>query len=123
MAGIYDEEEFDQFTRKMPLKGIGAKIKQPFLITAGEDNPLSPIRFSVDFYHELAGPKMIMVYEGEGHGIRNSRDASFRADWIVDRFEGRSFSNRMVKVDSAGNHKVIEEGMGIREGTRQNNVI
>jgi dipeptidyl aminopeptidase/acylaminoacyl peptidase len=123
MSGIYDEEEFDQFARKMSLKGVGAKIKQPFLITAGEDDPLSPVRFSVDLYHELVGPKMIMVYEGEGHGIRDPRDASFRADWLVDRFEGRSFSNRMVKVDSAGNHKVIEEGMGIREGTQQNSVI
>lgn len=69
MSGIEDEAEFDKLAQKMTLKGLGAKIKCPLLILAGEDDELSPIHYTYEFFKELQGPKRLLVFEGQRHSV------------------------------------------------------
>lgn len=97
MAGYEDEEEFDRFAETLTLKGLGARIKCPFLIVAGEKDELSPIEYSYDLYDEITSPKKIVVYEGEGHGPSQIFDArALIADWLKDRLDGKSMRSERI---------------------------
>lgn len=103
MAGYKDEEEFDKFAETLTLKGVGAKIKCPFLIVAGEDDELSPVKYSYDLYHEISAPKKIVVYQGEKHGIRTEEDvSSMVADWIRDRLDSKPMQSENIYIDTMG---------------------
>jgi dipeptidyl aminopeptidase/acylaminoacyl peptidase len=100
MAGYDDEAKFDEFAKELTLAGLGAKIRCPYLIVAGEDEDLSPIEHSYQLYDEVAGPKMIVVYKGERHGVSDNLDVrAFIADWMRDRFAGKPFSSRRILKD------------------------
>lgn len=88
MAGIDDEDEFDQYAETLNLNGIGEKISCPFLIAGGEDDDLSPIQYSYDLYKSLKGKKTLHVYEGDRHFITNPFWLESIADWIKDRTDG-----------------------------------
>ena len=98
MAGIYDEDEFDAYASKLTLEGIAAKIKCPFLTTAGEDDPLCPVQYTYDFHKELAGPNQLTVYEGFGHYV--PFEENYRADWMRDRIDQKPFESCILRVDS-----------------------
>ena len=75
--GIRDEQEFDRMTRPRadnPFRKAASGIRCPFLIIAGEDDELGPIEYTYDYCYHLAGPKKLMVCEGEGHGVRQGND-------------------------------------------------
>ncbi len=100
MAGITDDARFDDFATRLTLEGLGAKIHCPTLIVAGEDDDLSPIEHTYKLYHELAGPKTLMVYRGEVHGVADNLDVRAHiADWMLDRFAGRAFESRIMMMD------------------------
>lgn len=100
MAGYDDEAAFDRFAKKLALDGLGARIKCPYLIVAGEDDDLSPIEHSYKLYEEIAGPKLIMVYKGEVHGVSDNWDVrAMIADWLKDRFDGKPFESRRVLME------------------------
>ena len=98
MAGIYDEDEFDAYASKMTLEGIAAKITCPYLTTAGEDDPFSPIQYTYDFHKELAGPNQLTVYEGFGHYV--PFEENYRGDWMRDRIDQKPFESCIIRVDS-----------------------
>jgi len=103
MAGYDDEDEFDRFAQTLTLKGIGKKIKCPFLIIAGEDDELSPIQCSYNLYDEITAPKKIMVYQGELHAIRSMLDVqTIAADWLKDRLDGKPMKSERVYIDMLG---------------------
>ncbi len=60
MAGYTDEAEFDKFTQTLSLKGVGAKIKCPYLVLAGEDDQLSPIEYTYDLFETVSAPKQLL---------------------------------------------------------------
>jgi len=103
MTGIEDEDEFDEMVAKMTLKGVGSKIKCPFLIWAGEFDPLNPLEEAEAFFDEIAGPKEIWVNEYDFHnaparalcGIPITHIA---ADWLKDKLEGKYPRNLARKV-------------------------
>lgn len=100
MSGIEDDQEFDAFAEKLTLAGVGAQIKCPFLIVAGEDDEMSPIEHSHKFYDEIAGPKNLLIYRGERHGITDNRDVRAQiADWMKDRLDGKPFQSRIIYKD------------------------
>jgi dipeptidyl aminopeptidase/acylaminoacyl peptidase len=104
MAGYDDEDKFDKFAEKLTLRRLGDKIQCPVLILAGEDEELSPIQNSYDFYNELTGPRKIIVYGGERHGISNISDLrALMADWISDRLEGKPMQSESIYIDLNGN--------------------
>lgn len=100
MAGYDDEVAFDAFAKKLTLEGLGAKIRCPCLIVAGEDEDLSPIEHSYKLYDEIAAPKTIVVYKGERHGVSDNLDVrAFIADWFSDRFAGKPLASRRILKD------------------------
>lgn len=100
MAGYDDEDAFDAFAKRLTLDGLGARIRCPTLIVAGEDDDLSPIEHSYKLYDEIAGPKLIVVYRGEAHGVTDNLDVrALIADWMRERFDDKPMDSRRVLMD------------------------
>jgi dipeptidyl aminopeptidase/acylaminoacyl peptidase len=110
MAGYEDEAQFDRFAETFSLRGIGARLRCPYLVVAGERDELSPIEHTYRLLQEVEAPKELVVYQGEKHGL-NATTASFLgpdwashvADWIDDRLRGRSPApSRHLFIDMSG---------------------
>ncbi|MBI4528215.1 MAG: prolyl oligopeptidase family serine peptidase, partial [Deltaproteobacteria bacterium] len=102
MAGYDNEEAFDEFAKTLTLKGVAAKITCPYLIVAGEDDELCPIGFVYEVMDEVRSPKVLMVYEGEKHSIRNPRSRTLLVDWLVDRLAGKPVKSGKIYVEMSG---------------------
>jgi dipeptidyl aminopeptidase/acylaminoacyl peptidase len=102
MSGIEDEVEFDKLAQKMTLKGLGAKIKCPLLIVAGEDDELSPIEHTYAFFKELQGPKKLLVYEATKHSVPSPVAQTKFADWLRDRLDGKPMNSEIIYVETTG---------------------
>jgi pimeloyl-ACP methyl ester carboxylesterase len=100
MAGYDDEAAFDEFARKLTLEGLGARIRCPYLIVAGEDDDLSPIEHSYKLYDAITAPKTIVVYKGEVHGVSDNLDCrALIADWLRDRLDGKPLQSRRIFME------------------------
>ncbi len=94
MAGMSDEDEFDAMAAKMSTDGYAAKITCPFLLVAGEYDPLSPIEDIEQFFDELAGPKELWALADFYHMIwdpphfGNISAYHHMSDWIVAALAG-----------------------------------
>lgn len=102
MSGIENEAEFDKLAQKMTLKGLGAKIKCPLLIVAGEDDELSPIQYTYEFFKELQGPKKLLVYEGVKHSVPSPVAQTKFADWLRDRLDGKPVNSEIIYIETTG---------------------
>jgi alpha-beta hydrolase superfamily lysophospholipase len=95
MAGMTDEDAFDEMAARMTTAGYGARIHCPALVVTGEYDPLSHLEEAVAFFEELAGPKELWVFENEFHrvsgkaGIAGLEIYPFLADWLRDALSGR----------------------------------
>ena len=102
MSGYDDEAAFDEFAKTLTLKGVAAKITCPYLIVAGEDDELCPIEFVYELIEEIRSPKVLVVYEGEKHSIRNPRSRTLIVDWLTDRLAGKPFKSEKIYVEISG---------------------
>ncbi|HWO42659.1 MAG TPA: alpha/beta fold hydrolase [Candidatus Eisenbacteria bacterium] len=102
MAGYDDEAAFDEFAKTLTLEEVAPKIRCPYLVVAGEDDDLCPIQFVDRFMEALAGPKVLIVYEGEKHSIRNPRARTLLVDWLADRLAGKPFKSEKIYVETSG---------------------
>jgi dipeptidyl aminopeptidase/acylaminoacyl peptidase len=102
MSGYDDEAAFDDFAKTLTLARVAAKIACPYLIVAGEDDELCPIEFVYDLIEEIRGPKILVVYEGEKHSIRNPRSRTLIVDWLADRLAGKPFTPEKIYVELGG---------------------
>lgn len=102
MAGYDDEAEFDAFAKTLSLKGVAAKVTCPYLAVAGEDDELCPIEFVYEIMAEMRCPKVLHVYEGERHSIRNPAARTVIVDWLKDRLEGKAVASEKVYVELGG---------------------
>lgn len=107
MSGIFDEEEFDRSTDILTLEGIGPTIKVPLLIVAGEDDDLSPIEYTYNFYNSLGGSKTLMIYEGDKHNISNPFWADRLSDWLLDRTSNKPMKSQILYITMNGD--IIEK--------------
>src|SRR5678815_390796 len=73
MAGYDDEAAFDEFARTLTLEGVTARISCPYMVVAGEDDEHCDIKFVYQLMAEIPAPKLLYVFEGERHSIRNPR--------------------------------------------------
>ncbi len=102
MSGYDNEEAFDEFAKTLTLKGVASKITCPYLIVAGEDDELCPIEFVYELMAEIRGLKVLVVYEGEKHSIRNPRSRTLIVDWLTDRLQGKPFKSEKIYVEMSG---------------------
>jgi dipeptidyl aminopeptidase/acylaminoacyl peptidase len=102
MSGYNDEAAFDEFAKTLTLKDVASKITCPYLVVAGEDDELCPIEFVYEFMEEIRAPKVLVVYEGEKHSIRNPRSRTLIVDWLADRLTGKPFKSEKIYVEMNG---------------------
>lgn len=102
MAGYDDEAAFDEFAKTLTLKGVASRVAGPYLIVAGEDDELCPIEYVYELMNEIRAPKVLVVFEGEKHSIRNPRARTLIVDWLKDRLDGRPFKPERIYVEASG---------------------
>jgi dipeptidyl aminopeptidase/acylaminoacyl peptidase len=108
MAGYDDEASFDEFAKTLTLKGVAAKINCAYMIVAGEDDEHCDMKFVYEVMEEIRGPKLLVVYEGEKHSIRNPRARVLLINWLADRLSGKPFTSETIYVETSG--KEIHSG-------------
>ena len=71
----------------------------PYLVVAGEDDELCPIEFVYELLGEVRSPKVLQLYEGEKHSIRNPAARRLIVDWLKDRLDGRPVKSEKIYVE------------------------
>jgi dipeptidyl aminopeptidase/acylaminoacyl peptidase len=71
-------------------------------VVAGEDDELCPIEFVDQLMAEIRAPKVLIVYEGEKHSIRNPRARTLIVDWLKDRLDVKPFKSEKIYVEMSG---------------------
>ena len=102
MAGYDDEAAFDEFAKTLTLEGVGAKITCPYMIVAGEDDEHCDMKFVCALMEEIRGPRLLVVYEGEKHSIKNPRARVLLINWLADRLAGKPFKSEKIRVETSG---------------------
>jgi len=102
MAGYDDETAFDEFAKTLTLKGVASKITCPYLVVAGENDEHCDLRFVYELMDEIRGPKVLVVYEGEKHSIRNPRSRPLIVEWLADRLAGKPFKPERIFGEMSG---------------------
>ncbi|MDF5728459.1 MAG: prolyl oligopeptidase family serine peptidase [Rhizonema sp. PD38] len=109
MTGAKDEAELDTITQKLDVSKLAPHIKCPFLVAAGEDDQLTDSHYTFDFLNSLTGPKSLIFYEGEDHGMHASRAGQLGpeaytmvADWLSDRVHSVEAKSMYTEVDATG---------------------
>ena len=102
MSGYDDEAKFDEFCKTLTLEGVAAKIQCPYMVAAGEDDELCPIEFVYQLMDEATCPKVLYVYEGERHSIRNPAARTIIVDWLKDCLDGKPVTSEKVYVEMSG---------------------
>ncbi len=102
MSGYDDEAEFDEFCKTLTLEGVAARIRCPYMVVAGEDDELCPIEFAYEVVDEATCPKVLYVYEGERHSLRNPAARTIVVDWLKDCLDGKPVTSEKVYVEMSG---------------------
>jgi len=84
MAGMDEEEEFNEMARGMTVKGYAEKIKCPILLATGEFDPLCPLEDAIEVHSEITSPKEMWVFENQFHIL-----------WSIDNLGGLGFHHYM----------------------------
>lgn len=102
MSGYDDEAEFDEFCKTLTLEGVAARIQCPYMVVAGEDDELCPIEYAYEVVDEATCPKVLYVYEGERHSLRNPAARTVVVDWLKDCLDGKPVTSEKVYVEMSG---------------------
>ena len=95
MAGIHDEDKFDEFAAQMVLDDLASDVTCPALQVTGEYDPLAPLETVLPIYEKVSGPKELWVIENDFHNPRNRPNFGgidffgFLADWLNDALAGK----------------------------------
>ncbi|MGH7875293.1 MAG: alpha/beta hydrolase family protein [Candidatus Binatia bacterium] len=102
MSGYDDEAAFDEFCQTLSLRGVTSKISCPYMVVAGEDDEHCDMRFVYELMSEIPAPKLLYVFEGERHSIRNPKSRPLVVNWLVDTLLGKSFKSAIIRVETSG---------------------
>lgn len=102
MSGYDDEAAFDDFCKTLSLRGVTAKITCPYMVVAGEDDEHCDMKFVYELMREIPAPKLLYVFEGERHSIRNPRSRPLLVNWLIDTLLGNPFKSEIVRVETSG---------------------
>ncbi|MES2116089.1 MAG: alpha/beta fold hydrolase [Pseudomonadota bacterium] len=84
MTGIDDVDALQEFSKTMTLTEVARKITAPFLVVAGENDELTTLESTIDFYQRVSGPKELLIYQHEFHPIGPQSNEWINAslDWL-----------------------------------------
>jgi pimeloyl-ACP methyl ester carboxylesterase len=116
MAGMEDEDSFDEMCEGFTLKGHADRVRCPVLMATGEFDPLNPLEDAESVYEALSGPKEMWIFEDEFHPIRapaalaGHNTFHFVADWM------RRALNGEIPAGHARKAYIQKNGEGLYEG-------
>lgn len=121
MAGLDDEDAFDEMAAHMHLDELAPRITCPSLMVAGEYDPLAHLEDVLDVYQAVPAPKELWVVEDDFHQPRGTENfggidyLNFQADWIRDALAGQKPTDldRTVLVEKMGLGQYAEPIPGV----------
>ena len=102
MSGYDDEAAFDEFAKSLTLRGVTARITCPYMVVAGEDDEHCDMKFVYELMGEIPAPKLLYVFEGERHSIRNPKSRQVAVNWLIDTLNGNPFKSEIIRVETSG---------------------
>ena len=102
MAGMKDEDEFDEMARAMTVKGYMDKIQCPTLLVTGEFDPLCPLEDAIEVYEDLTCRKELWVFENQFHplvsltNLGGMDNHQYILDWLRRALMDESVSDARV---------------------------
>jgi esterase/lipase len=102
MSGYDNEAAFDEFCKTLSLRGVTAKITCPYMVVAGEDDEHCDMKFVYELMGEIPAPKLLYVFEGERHSIRNPKARPLVVNWLIDTLLGKPFKSEIVRLETSG---------------------
>ena len=100
MAGIEDDEEFDELLSKMDPTSIARKVRCPLLFVTGKYDNLCPIKHVRRFYEEVTSPKLFVVFDREFHSMGGvaGEFLDLIADWVMNRLQNKPSETGWIEV-------------------------
>ena len=109
MTGVPDEAAFEAVIAKMDVMTLSPKLTMPYFVMAGEDDSLSDIACTIEHLNGVPGPKTLVMFAGEEHGMGGSRSSQLGppffpmiADWLADRAQSKPLQSTYTVVDTIG---------------------
>jgi hypothetical protein len=72
------------------------------MVVAGEDDEHCEMKFVYKLMGEAQGPKLLYVFEGERHSIRNPKARPLVVNWLIDTLLGKPFKSEIVRIETSG---------------------
>ncbi len=121
ITGQDSEAALDELLAKFDGRAAARELRCPLFMAAGEDDDFSAIEWTYELLSEVAGPKTLVLYEGERHSLHTA-PASFRgpsevnwiARWLEQRFAGEPAKSEHVVVGPDGRVRAEPWGDGKR---------
>lgn len=109
MTGVEDEAAFEAVMDRMDVMALSSKLTMPYFVMCGEDDSLSDVACTIEHLNHVPGPKMLVMYAGEEHGMGGSRSSQLGspffpmiADWLADRAAAKPLESTYNVVDTLG---------------------
>lgn len=109
MTGSTSDDELEQKVAAMDVGPLSATLTMPYLVIAGEDDPLTDLQQTLDHLNNVPDPKVLLLYTGEDHapmtrgsGQLGPAVMTYPADWLADRAAGVPLESQKITVDSLG---------------------
>ncbi len=109
MTGTTTFEELSAAVAAMDVRPLSASLTMPYLVIAGEDDPLTDPQQTLDHLNDVPDPKQLLLYTGEDHapvtrmsGRLGPAHQSFAADWLADRAVNEPLESLHMTVGSTG---------------------
>lgn len=113
MTGSTNVAELEQRVAAMDVGPLSASLSMPYLVIAGEDDPLTDLQQTFDHLNNVPDPKVLLLYTGEDHAplTRSSGRLGpaviiYPADWLADRAAGHAVESQKITVDSPGRQHI-----------------
>jgi dienelactone hydrolase len=109
MSNFTDETKFDEFVKTLTWEGHVERIRNPYLVVAGEFDELSPLEHTERMVRSMTGPRQLVVYADSRHSVGNVPAANLGpfppvllADWLVARLNGKPLTSERWFVEANG---------------------
>ena len=111
MSGLeYDEAAFDEMVQQIDLRPLMPTMTVPWLVVAGDEDELSPMRHSYELVRDCAAPAAMLVYQQGRHALSLPTPSvasgpnwlTYTADWLLDRVGGKPAEEYVDYVPPSG---------------------
>jgi Esterase FrsA-like len=109
MSNFTDEAKFDAFAKTLTWDGHVQKIRNPYLVVAGEFDELSPLEHTERMIGAMSAQRQLVIYADSRHSVGNVPAANLGpfpptlvADWLMARLAGKSFKSERWFVEATG---------------------